>query len=332
MTNDAAPLIDPFGRTVSYLRISLTDRCDLRCVYCMNEEMTFLPKSELLTFEEIERIASAFVSMGTKKIRLTGGEPLVRKGVMELIEALGKLALDELTLTTNGTQLERYSGALYDAGIRRINVSLDTLDEREFALITRGGSLSQVLRGLAAAKEAGLKVKINTVAMQSLTRSAFDAMLAWCAGEHFDQTFIEVMPMGDIGDSRRDQQFLPLTQLRDWLDKEFTVRELAERTGGPARYVQLMETGQKVGFISPLTRNFCEGCNRVRMTCTGTLYMCLGQDDHADLRKIVRASDDPLSLERAIREAISRKPWGHEFYHAPGAAPAVSRHMSVTGG
>ena len=325
-------LVDPFGRAVSYLRISVTDRCDLRCVYCMSEDMTFLPKNELLSFEEIERIAGAFVGMGTRKIRLTGGEPLVRKGIMELIQTLGKMPLDELTLTTNGTQLERYAGELFDAGVRRINVSIDTLDAQEFALVTRGGKLDQVLRGLAAAKEAGLKVKINTVAISSLTRPAFEAMIAWCASEGFDQTFIEVMPMGDMGEEDRDKQFLPLTQLRDWMDEQFQVEDLAEKTGGPARYMRLAETGQKIGFISPLTRNFCEGCNRVRMTCTGMLYMCLGQDDHADLRAVVRDSNDPAVLEAAIREAITRKPWGHEFYIAPGSAPAVSRHMSVTGG
>lgn len=325
-------LIDPFGRAVNYLRISVTDRCDLRCVYCMSEDMTFLPKNELLSFEEIERIAGAFVRMGTRKIRLTGGEPLVRKGIMDLIQTLGQMPLDELTLTTNGTQLERYAGELFDAGVRRINVSMDTLNSQEFAVLTRGGKLDQVLRGLAAAKEAGLKVKINTVAMSSLTRPAFDAMIAWCASEGFDQTFIEVMPMGDMGEEERDAQFLPLTQLRDWMDEQFQVEDLAEKTGGPARYMRLVETGQKIGFISPLTRNFCEGCNRVRMTCTGTLYMCLGQDDHADLRAVVRASNDPAVLEAAIRDAISHKPWGHEFYIAPGSAPAVARHMSVTGG
>ena len=318
-------LIDPFGRAISYLRISVTDRCDLRCVYCMSEDMTFLPKAELLSFEEIERIAASFVGMGTRKIRLTGGEPLVRKGIMNLVRALGKLGLEELTLTTNATLLERYAGELYDAGVRRLNVSLDTLDAQDFALLTRGGKLDQVLRGLAAAKEAGLKIKINTVALSQMDRARFLAMLAWCAEEGFDQTFIEVMPMGDIGNEDRDDQYLPLTQLRDWLEQDFTVQDLAERTGGPARYMRLAETGQKLGFISPLTRNFCEGCNRVRLTCTGTLYMCLGQDDSADLRAVVRNSSNPAVLEAAIREAVSRKPWGHDFYIAPGSAPAVAR-------
>ncbi len=332
-----APLVDPFGRTVSYLRVSVTDRCDLRCVYCMAEDMSFLPKAEVLTLEEIDRVCSAFVKLGTRKLRLTGGEPLVRKGIHELIHSLGRHVkagdLDELTLTTNGTMLFKYAGDLMDAGVRRINVSLDTLNAHKFQAITRWGRLDKVLGGLAAAKEAGLKVKINTVALKGVNDDEFHRLVAWCGEEGFDLTFIEVMPMGEIGDTARLDQYLPLSMVRAELDKRWTLNEIDYRTGGPARYVRVEETGQRIGFITPLTHNFCESCNRVRLTCTGTLYMCLGQEDAADLRTPLRLSDDDELLVSAVREAIARKPKGHDFIiDRRHKGPAVPRHMSVTGG
>ena len=332
-----APLVDPFGRTVSYLRVSVTDRCDLRCVYCMAEDMSFLPKAEVLTLEEIDRVCSAFVKLGTRKLRLTGGEPLVRKGIHELIHSLGRHVkagdLDELTLTTNGTMLFKYAGDLMDAGVRRINVSLDTLDAHKFQAITRWGRLDKVLGGLAAAKEAGLKVKINTVALKGVNDDEFHRLVAWCGEEGFDLTFIEVMPMGEIGDTARLDQYLPLSMVRAELDKRWTLNEIDYRTGGPARYVRVEETGQRIGFITPLTHNFCESCNRVRLTCTGTLYMCLGQEDAADLRTPLRLSDDDELLVGAVRDAIARKPKGHDFIiDRRHKGPAVPRHMSVTGG
>jgi molybdenum cofactor biosynthesis protein A, bacterial len=332
-----APLVDPFGRTVSYLRVSVTDRCDLRCVYCMAEDMSFLPKAEVLTLEEIDRVCSAFVKLGTRKLRLTGGEPLVRKGIHELIHSLGRHVkagdLDELTLTTNGTMLFKYAGDLMEAGVRRINVSLDTLDPHKFQAITRWGRLDKVLGGLAAAKEAGLKVKINTVALKGVNDDEFHRLVAWCGEEGFDLTFIEVMPMGEIGDSARLDQYLPLSMVRAELDRRWTLNEIDYRTGGPARYVRVEETGQRIGFITPLTHNFCESCNRVRLTCTGTLYMCLGQEDAADLRTPLRLSDDDELLVGAVREAIARKPKGHDFIiDRRHKGPAVPRHMSVTGG
>ena len=332
-----APLVDPFGRTVSYLRVSVTDRCDLRCVYCMAEDMSFLPKAEVLTLEEIDRVCSAFVKLGTRKLRLTGGEPLVRKGIHELIHSLGRHVkagdLDELTLTTNGTMLFKYAGDLMDAGVRRINVSLDTLDAHKFQAITRWGRLDKVLGGLAAAKEAGLKVKINTVALKGVNDDEFHRLVAWCGEEGFDLTFIEVMPMGEIGDTARLDQYLPLSMVRAELDKRWTLNEIDYRTGGPARYVRVEETGQRIGFITPLTHNFCESCNRVRLTCTGMLYMCLGQNDDADLRKALRQSESDLLLNQAIDEAISRKPKGHDFIiDRDHNRPAVARHMSLTGG
>jgi GTP 3',8-cyclase len=330
-------MIDPFGRTVSYLRVSVTDRCDFRCVYCMAEDMTFLPKADVLSLEELDRLCNAFIRQGVRKLRLTGGEPLVRRNIMWLIDNLGRQiergALDELTLTTNGSQLAKYADRLKAAGVRRINVSLDTLDAQKFAAITRWGRLGQVMEGLDAAKRAGLKVKINTVALQGVNDGEFDALVAWCGAEGHDLTFIEVMPMGEIGDEARLDQYLPLSRVRAQLARRWTLTESDYQTGGPARYVTVGETGGRIGFITPLTHNFCESCNRVRLTCTGTLYMCLGQEDAADLRAPLRASESDDLLDAAIQEAIARKPKGHDFiidrrHHGP----AVPRHMSVTGG
>jgi cyclic pyranopterin phosphate synthase len=344
MHND---MIDPFGRAITYLRVSVTDRCDFRCVYCMAENMTFLPKAEILTLEELDRLCSAFVRRGVRKLRLTGGEPLVRKNVMSLIrslsrhlgkdglgtDGLGRGALEELTLTTNGSQLARYAGELADCGVRRVNVSLDTLDARKFAAITRWGRLEQVTEGLAAAKAAGLAVKINTVALKGVNEDEFDTLIEWCGREGFDLTMIEVMPMGDIGGENRLDQYLPLSLVRARLAQRWTLEDVNYRSGGPARYVRIAETGQRLGFITPLTHNFCESCNRVRLTCTGTLYMCLGQEDAADLRAPLRASGDDRLLDAAITEAIARKPKGHDFIiDRRHQSPAVPRYMSVTGG
>ncbi|MFN4310529.1 MAG: GTP 3',8-cyclase MoaA [Ferrovibrio sp.] len=330
-------MLDPFGRSVSYLRVSVTDRCDFRCVYCMAEDMTFLPKADLLSLEELDRLCSAFIGMGVRKLRLTGGEPLVRRGIMTLIDNLGRHlktgALDELTLTTNGSQLEKYAVDLYRAGVRRINVSLDTLDAAKFAELTRWGRLDQVMAGLQAAKAAGLAVKINAVALRGVNDSEFDDLIAWCGREGFDLVLIEVMPMGEIGEAARLDQYLPLSMARASIQRKWTLDETDYRTGGPARYYTVRETGRRLGFITPLTHNFCESCNRVRLTCTGTLYMCLGQNDAADLRAPLRASESNALLEEAIREAISRKPKGHDFVIDRRKAPtAVPRHMSVTGG
>ena len=331
-------LIDPFARAVTYLRVSVTDRCDFRCVYCMSENMTFLPKKELLTLEELDRMCSAFIGLGVEKLRITGGEPLVRKGIMTFFRAMTRHlesgALQELTLTTNGSQLERFADDLFAAGIRRVNVSLDTLDEAKFARITRWGRLSQVLRGIDAALAAGLKIKINTVALKGFNEDELFHLTSWCAERGMDLTFIEVMPMGDLGNEDRLGQYWPLTDLRARLAGEYTVTDLAERTGGPARYVRLQETGQKIGFITPLSHNFCESCNRVRMTCTGALYMCLGQEDMADLRNPLRDHpDDDGPLIAAIHAAIGMKPEGHDFdYSRQKADGQVSRHMSHTGG
>jgi cyclic pyranopterin phosphate synthase len=332
----AAPLIDPFQRRISYLRVSVTDRCDFRCVYCMSEDMTFLPKADVLSLEELDRLCSAFVRLGVRKLRLTGGEPLVRRNIMSLFRGLGRHiksgALDELTVTTNGSQLAKYAGELREAGVRRINVSIDTLDPAKFTAITRWGKLDVVLDGLRAAKEAGLKVKINAVALKGVNDDELDRMVAWCGDEGHDLTFIEVMPMGDIGPNRLDQ-YLPLSLVRGKLSEKWTLEETDYRTGGPARYMTVKETGGRLGFITPLTHNFCESCNRVRLTCTGTLYMCLGQDDAADLRAPLRASDSDVVLDGAIREAIARKPKGHDFIiDRRHTGPAVPRHMSVTGG
>lgn len=330
-------MIDPFGRDISYLRVSVTDRCDFRCVYCMAENMTFLPKQDLLTLEELDRLCGVFIDKGVRKLRLTGGEPLVRKNFMWLIERLGRHldtgALDELTITTNGSQLARFADALYAAGVRRVNVSIDTLDEQKFAAITRWGRLAQVLEGLAAAKAAGLQVKINAVALKGVNDTEIMDMIRWCGEEGFDLTFIEVMPMGDIGNETRLDQYLPLSMVRGQIARHYTLNESAHRTGGPARYWDVAETGQRLGFITPMTHNFCEACNRVRLTCTGELFMCLGQEDNASLRDVLRASESDAPVAAAIDEAISRKPRGHDFVLDRRAdTPAVSRHMSVTGG
>ncbi len=329
-------MIDPFGRKVSYLRVSVTDRCDFRCVYCMAEDMAFLPKADVLSLEELDRLCSAFVQRGVRKLRLTGGEPLVRRNVMSLFRNLGRHLktgdLDELTLTTNGSQLSKYAGELFDAGVRRINVSVDTLDPAKFERITRWGKLDKVLDGLAAAKAAGLKIKINAVALKDVNQGEFDRMIEWCGREGFDLTLIETMPMGDIDGDRTDQ-YLPLSEVRRDLEGRWTLKDIDYRTGGPARYVEVGETGQRLGFITPLTHNFCESCNRVRLTCTGTLYMCLGQNDAADLRAPLRVSESDEPLLTAIDEAISRKPKGHDFViDRDHQGPAVARHMSVTGG
>jgi cyclic pyranopterin phosphate synthase len=328
-------VIDPFGRSITYLRVSVTDRCDLRCVYCMAEDMTFLPKREVLTLEELDRIAGAFIRLGTRKIRLTGGEPLVRRDVMRLFESLGARlghGLGELTITTNGTQLAQYAEALRAVGVRRINVSLDTLDPERFTAITRRGRIQQVLDGIFAAKAAGLAVKINTVAMKGVNEDEFGDLIAWCGQHGFDLCLIETMPMGDItGD--RTEQYLPLSVVRARLRLRWTLEETDYRTGGPARYFNVAETGRRIGFITPMTHNFCESCNRVRLTCTGTLYMCLGQDDQADLRSVLRSGASDAELEGAILEAISRKPKGHDFIiDRRHNRPSVARHMSVTGG
>jgi cyclic pyranopterin phosphate synthase len=312
------PLIDPFMRPISYLRVSVTDRCDFRCVYCMSENMTFLPKKELLTLEELDRMCSTFVRLGVEKLRITGGEPLVRRDIMTFFRSMTRHlesgALKELTLTTNGSQLEKHAGGLWDAGVRRINVSLDTLDEQKFANITRWGRLPQVLKGLDAAQAAGLRVKINAVALKGFNEDELFTMTEWCAERDMDLTWIEVMPMGDIGNEARLDQYWKLTDLNARLAEQYTLTDLPENTGGPARYVRLEETGQKIGFITPLTHNFCESCNRVRLTCTGELFMCLGQEDNADLRAALRnhpESDD--ALEDTIRAAIALKPKGHDF-------------------
>ncbi len=329
-------LVDRFGRRITYLRVSVTDRCDFRCVYCMAEDRTFLPKAEILTLEELDRLCSAFVDFGVTKMRLTGGEPLVRRNIMSLVRNLSRHLqsgkLQELTLTTNASQLAQYSDELYDLGIKRVNVSLDTLNAAKFAAITRWGKLDQVLKGIAAAKRAGLAVKINTVALMGVNDDEFDTMIGWCGEQRFDMTLIEVMPMGDSGEDRLDQ-YLPLSSVRATISRHWTLEDSDYRTGGPARYTVVKETGRRLGFITPLTHNFCESCNRVRLTCTGTLFMCLGQDDAADLRTPLRldASDD--ALRAAIGEAISRKPKGHDFViDRRHTDPAIARTMNVTGG
>ncbi|HZS82728.1 MAG TPA: GTP 3',8-cyclase MoaA [Stellaceae bacterium] len=330
-------MVDPFGRRITYLRVSVTDRCDFRCVYCMAEDMTFLPKSEILSLEELDRLCSAFIRHGVRKLRLTGGEPLVRRNVMSLFHALGRHratgALEELTLTTNGSQLARHAEELHACGVRRLNVSLDTLDPAKFAAITRWGKLDKVMDGLAAAKRAGLAVKINAVALKGVNDDEFDDLVAWAGDQGFDLVFIEVMPMGDLGTESRVEQYLPLSLVKARLGKRWSLDETDYRTGGPARYYTVRETGRRLGFITPLTHNFCESCNRVRLTCTGTLYMCLGQDDAADLRTPLRASEADTLLDAAIRDAIARKPKGHDFViDRRHDRPAVARHMSVTGG
>ena len=332
------PLIDPFARPISYLRLSVTDRCDFRCAYCMSENMTFLPKKDLLTLEELDRISTAFIRLGVEKLRITGGEPLVRRDIMTFFRAMTRHldsgALKELTLTTNGSQLHRFAADLHDAGVRRVNISLDTLDSRKFSDITRWGRLDNVIRGIDAAQAAGLRVKINAVALKGFNEDELIPMTEWAAARDMDLTWIEVMPMGeDFGDGDRLGQYWPLKDLRTRLAEHYTLTDLTERTGGPARYVKIAETGQKIGFITPLTHNFCESCNRVRLTCTGELYMCLGQEDRADLRAPLRASNDDTLLEDAIRAAILRKPKGHDFdYSRQRVSGQMTRHMSHTGG
>jgi cyclic pyranopterin phosphate synthase len=329
-------MIDPFGRHISYLRVSVTDRCDFRCVYCMAEDMSFLPKAELLTLEELDRVCSTFIGLGVKKLRLTGGEPLVRRDVMSLFRSLGRHlqtgALDELTLTTNGSQLSRFADELVDCGVRRINVSLDTLDPEKFARITRWGKFDKVMAGLDAAGAAGLEIKINAVALKEINRDEIDTMVRWCGEKGYDLTLIETMPLGEI-DADRTDQYLPLSIVRADLQQRWTLDEIDYSTGGPARYVRVRETGRRLGFITPLTHNFCETCNRIRLTCTGMLYMCLGQEDSADLRGSVRESESDEKLIATVEEAIGRKPKGHDFIiDRRNDRPALSRHMSVTGG
>jgi cyclic pyranopterin phosphate synthase len=329
-------LVDPFGRAITYLRVSVTDRCDFRCVYCMAEDMTFLPKADLLSLEELDRLCSAFVHRGVRKLRLTGGEPLVRRGIMTLVSSLSRHlvagALDELTITTNGSQLAKYAGELAGCGVERINVSLDTLDPDKFRAITRWGELEKVKGGIEAALAAGLRVKINAVALKGVNEDELGDLVAWAHGRGMDLTIIEVMPLGDIGAGRLEQ-YLPLSVVRARLSQRYTLDEIDYRTGGPARYVKVKETGGRLGFITPLTHNFCESCNRVRVTCTGTLYMCLGQEDAADLRRPLRSSPQDEPLQAAIEEAIARKPKGHDFIiDRRHQRPALARHMNVTGG
>jgi cyclic pyranopterin phosphate synthase len=330
-------MIDPFGRRISYLRVSVTDRCDLRCVYCMAEDMTFLPKAEVLSLEELDRLCGAFIDLGVERIRLTGGEPLVRRDVMRLVRSLGGRigagGLKELTLTTNGTQLTKHAEALAAAGVKRINVSLDSLDPAKFKALTRWGDVEKTLDGIFAARAAGLAVKINAVAMKGVNEDEYDQLIAWCGEHGFDLTLIETMPLGEINEDRNDQ-YLPLSVVRSRLRQRWTLEETDYATGGPARYMTVKETGRRLGFITPMTHNFCESCNRVRLTCTGTLYMCLGQDDAADLRAVLRdpATDD-AALRAAIEDAMTRKPKGHDFViDRRSKRPAVGRHMSVTGG
>ena len=335
LETSTAPMIDPFGRAVTYLRVSVTDRCDFRCTYCMAENMTFLPKKDLLTLEELSRLCSAFIAKGVRKLRLTGGEPLVRKNIMFLVRELGQQVkdgrLEELTLTTNGSQLAKHAAELADCGVRRINVSLDTLDPDKFRQITRWGELAKVMEGIDAAQAAGLKIKINAVALKGFNDHEVPDMLRWAHGRGMDMTLIETMPMGEIDEDRTDR-YMPLSEMRRQLEESLTLTDIGYQTGGPARYVTVEETGGRLGFITPMTHNFCESCNRVRLTCTGTLYMCLGQNDAADLRAALRASEDDVLLSNAIDEAITRKPKGHDFIIDRNNRPAVSRHMSVTGG
>ncbi|RFB80576.1 GTP 3',8-cyclase MoaA [Methylovirgula sp. 4M-Z18] len=335
-TAPTSPLIDPFGRAITYVRVSVTDRCDFRCAYCMSEDMNFLPKRDLLTLEELDRLCTAFIRRGTRKLRITGGEPLVRRNIMSLFRGLSRhlhsAALDEVTVTTNGSQLSRYATELADYGVKRINVSLDTLDPAKFRQITRWGDFDKVMAGIDAAQRAGLAIKINTVALKDFNENEFERLLVWAHGRGMDITFIEVMPLGEIEGERADQ-YLPLSQVRARFMDRYTLIDSTYRTGGPARYVTVKETGGRLGFITPLTHNFCESCNRVRVTCTGTLYMCLGQEDAADLRAPLRASTSDDLLDAAITRAIARKPKGHDFIiDRAGRAPAVGRHMSVTGG
>ncbi len=335
------PLVDPYGRGVEYLRLSVTDRCDLRCVYCMAENMVFLPKKEMLTLEELDRLCASFIGLGVRKIRLTGGEPLVRRNVLWLIEQLGRhlesKTLDEVTLTTNGTQLVKYASALYEAGVRRINVSLDSLKPEKFQKITRWGEIDKVFAGIEAAQKAGLRVKINTVALKNVNQEELFDIVAWCAAQDLDLTFIEVMPMGALtaesDANMRFDQFWSLADLRTELESRYEIQDVPIRSAGPANYVRLRESGQKIGFITPMSHNFCESCNRVRITCTGRLYLCLGQEDSVDLRRPLRLSESNALLEQEIRQAIMQKPKGHDFIiEAEKDRPSVPRHMNVTGG
>lgn len=335
--NNIPKLIDPFNRAITYLRVSVTDRCDFRCVYCMSENMNFLPKADLLTLEELDKMCTAFISQGVEKLRITGGEPLVRRNIMEFFSSISRHlktgALKELTLTTNGSQLHRFAEQLAEIGIRRINVSLDTLNEEKFSQITRWGRLVQVLNGIDAALAAGIKIKINTVALKGFNEDELEEIVKWCANRKMDLTFIEVMPMGDIGNENRLNQYWPLSDLRKRLTKTWTLKDTDEQTGGPARYVRVYETGQKIGFITPMTHNFCESCNRVRLTCTGELFQCLGQEDQVDLRKVLRKNSEIEPLIKAIHNAISKKPKGHDFdYSRQSISGQMSRHMSHTGG
>ena len=335
--NNIPKLIDPFNRAITYLRVSVTDRCDFRCVYCMSENMNFLPKADLLTLEELDKMCTAFISQGVEKLRITGGEPLVRRNIMEFFNSISRHlktgALKELTLTTNGSQLHRFAEQLAEIGIKRINVSLDTLNEEKFSQITRWGRLVQVLKGIDAALAAGIKIKINTVALKDFNEDELEEIVKWCANRKMDLTFIEVMPMGDIGNENRLNQYWPLSDLRKRLTKTWTLKDTDEQTGGPARYVRVYETGQKIGFITPMTHNFCESCNRVRLTCTGELYQCLGQEDQVDLRKVLRKNSEIEPLIKAIHNAISKKPKGHDFdYSRQSISGQMSRHMSHTGG
>lgn len=335
--NNIPKLIDPFNRAITYLRVSVTDRCDFRCVYCMSENMNFLPKADLLTLEELDKMCTAFISQGVEKLRITGGEPLVRRNIMEFFNSISRHlktgALKELTLTTNGSQLHRFAEQLAEIGIKRINVSLDTLNEEKFSQITRWGRLVQVLNGIDAALAAGIKIKINTVALKDFNEDELEEIVKWCANRKMDLTFIEVMPMGDIGNENRLNQYWPLSDLRKRLTKTWTLKDTDEQTGGPARYVRVYETGQKIGFITPMTHNFCESCNRVRLTCTGELFQCLGQEDQVDLRKVLRKNSEIEPLIKAIHNAISKKPKGHDFdYSRQSISGQMSRHMSHTGG
>ena len=335
--NNIPKLIDPFNRAITYLRVVGNDRCDFRCVYCMSENMNFLPKADLLTLEELDKMCTAFISQGVEKLRITGGEPLVRRNIMEFFSSISRHlktgALKELTLTTNGSQLHRFAEQLAEIGIRRINVSLDTLNEEKFSQITRWGRLVQVLNGIDAALAAGIKIKINTVALKDFNEDELEEIVKWCANRKMDLTFIEVMPMGDIGNENRLNQYWPLSDLRKRLIKTWTLEDTDEQTGGPARYVRVNETGQKIGFITPMTHNFCESCNRVRLTCTGELFQCLGQEDQVDLRKVLRKNSEIEPLIKAIHNAISKKPKGHDFdYSRQSISGQMSRHMSHTGG
>ena len=331
-------LVDPFNRSINYLRVSVTDRCDFRCVYCMSENMKFLPKKELLTLEELDFLCSSFINMGVDKLRITGGEPLVRKNIMSFFQSISRHfqseKLKELTLTTNGSQLKKFAKELFEVGVRRINISLDTLDEEKFAKVTRWGRLSQVLEGIEAAQAAGLRVKINVVALKGFNEDELFRIVSWCNEQDMDLTWIEVMPMGDLESGERIGQYWSLNELRQTLKEEYTLTDMAERSGGPARYVKINETGQKIGFITPLSHNFCESCNRVRLTCTGELYMCLGQEDKADLRRPLREKpNDEKNLQKAIQSAIAKKPKGHDFnYTRQSIQGQMTRHMSHTGG